>query len=83
MFSLFLLLLASPSGTEKVNSLSGCESLLKSGIGLKDSMLGVRPGYGEMLAESTLLAESMIGIKLKLSIWSVCSPGISNCWFLP
>lgn len=81
MFSLFLLLSAKPSGAGRVSNSSGCESLLKSGIGLKDATLGVGLGQGDI---STLLQDSRVGIKLILSdVWSVCNkPGISKCCFL-
>lgn len=66
MFSLFRLLSAKPSGAGRVNNSSGCESLLKSGIGLKDATLGVGLGQGEI---SMLLQDSTVGIvKLILSV---------------
>lgn len=80
MFSLFRLLSANPSGAGRVNNSSGWESLLKSGIGLKDATFGVGLGQGEI---STLPTDSMVGIKLRLSAWSICKPEISSCFFLP
>lgn len=65
MFSLLRLLSAKPSGAGRVSNSSGCESLLKSGIGLKDVTLGVGLGQGEI---SMLLPGSTVGIKLMLSV---------------
>lgn len=80
MFSLFRLLSAKPSGAGRVSNSSGCESLLRSGIGLKDDTLGVGLGQGEI---SMLLPNSIVGIKFMLSVGPVCDkPGISNCCFL-
>lgn len=64
MFSLFRLLSAKPSGAGRVSNSSGCESLLKSGIGLKDATLGVGLGQGEI----SMLQDSIVGIKFILSI---------------
>jgi len=54
MFSLFRLLSAKLSGAGSVNNSSGCESLLKSGIGLRDATLGVGLGQKISMLDSTI-----------------------------
>lgn len=77
MFSLFRLLSANPSGAGSVSNSSGCESLLKSGIGLKDATLGVGLGQGEISKPS---ADS---ISIKLTPAScTCNKSEVNCCFL-